>query len=1145
MGPRLGTLLILAVAIAVARGTETAPSAAAADAAGSDAVVLRWSFDGPTDSDRLTAATSGAPPLVLKPRGKVQLGVPGPRPSEYPDFAPTNTALRLTAGPNFLSVDDPGEGSLLDFSNGDSITLECWVRWEEPLKGSYPYLIGKGRTHSGPGTTHNHNYALRLANNSKGVFPSFLFADAESAAAPQPDDSAWHRWTATEGIAEDGGWHHVAVTYTFGDPESIRGYVDGRPVPGVWDAGGPTTKAPVVDDDQVWIGSAMGGSSTFTGEIDEVALHRRALTGPEIQQRVRINLAASGEAVGRVDPGVIPADRVRVEIMEGVPVSRSWNFRVRDPQLLYETDVFALKELPRKYDAKALIVDRKAPLLVHLAARIELPAGEYEFLVRSLDSARLYIDGELQVETPWMSLKGDAHGPYYEIVDPGPDLLSLAGGHSERRVKVRLTAGSHLISLYRLVGNKGKGAYPGETCVGIGPPGGPYRFLSPVRELPFTDDGWLTFLAEDELRLREWERALRAAVDVEEEAYWAQRHEYARRHAGPEIPVPAAAGDGPRPLSAIDRFLLARLQEAGIAQLPLVDDFSFLRRVTLDTLGVIPTPEQVERFFADPPETRRQLAVERLLADPAWADHWVGYWQDVLAENPGLTKPELNNTGPFRWFLYESFLDNKPIDRFVTELVMMEGSPYEGGPAGFALASQNDVPMAAKAHVLGTAFLAVEMKCARCHDAPYHDLKQSDLFSLAAMLRREPQPVPRTSSIPASPEQLARMHVTVSLLPGSSVQPAWPFVEWTTTAASEDEAAALAVGGLPAALLRHPQDTREQLAAQITSPHNRRFAKVVANRLWQRYLGRGLVEPVDDWDGVEPRHPELLDWLARELVTHGYDLKHLARLILTSDAYQRICVPSSETEAAELFAGPTRRRMTGEQLADSLMVASGKDYGSEELTMDRDGKQESSRFLHLRFPRRAWQFVAVSNERDRPSLNLPAAQTVVDLLAAFGWRQQRQDPLTVRPETLTPLQPMALAHGTAANRALDFSDDSALTELALRPQPLDQFIEGLFLRLLTRPPTTEERETLAALLAPGYSQRVAAGPEAVPARRLFRSGVTWANHFDPRSDEEAIARQRQILRGDPPSVRLDPDWRARAEDAAWVLTNLPEFVFVP
>lgn len=1100
---------------------------------------LRWSFDGADDVARRTAVAVGTEPLVLTPRGKVQFEVAGPRPSEYPDFAKTNTAVRLTSGANFLAVDDPGEDSVLDFHNGDSITLSAWVRWDDALKGSYPYLIGKGRTHSGPGTTYNHNYALRLANSSKGVFPSFLFADAESAAKPKPDESAWHRWTATEGIVEDGGWHHVAVTYTFGEPESVRGYVDGKPVKGVWDAGGATDKPPVVDNDQVWIGSAMAGNSTFTGELDDVALYRRALTAKEIERQVRINIEASGEAVGQVDPHSVPVDRVRVEVMEGVPVARSWKFRVREPQLLYETDVYALKDLPRKYDSKALIIDRKGPMLVHLASRIDLPAGEYEFLVRSLDSARLYIDGELLTETPFMNLNSSAHGKYYDLPDTGPHLLSIAGGHSEKRVTVTLSGGSHVISLYRLVGNKGKGNYPGETCVGFGPPGGPYRFLSPTRELPFTDEGWLAFLREDESRLSAWEHNLRAQVDAAEDAYWAKRHEYARQHAGPAVPVPAPAADASdRPLTEIDRFLLARLQAEGIAPMPLADDFSFLRRLALDTLGVIPTPEQINQFLADPPGTRRKLAIERFLEHPAWADHWVGYWQDVLAENPGLTKPELNNTGPFRWFLHESFLDNKPLDRLVTELTLMEGSAYDGGPAGFAIASQNDVPMAAKAHILGTAFLGVEMKCARCHDAPYHDLQQQDLFALAAMLKRGPQAVPGSSSIPASPEQLARMHVKVTLQPGSSVKPNWPFQDLLEEPPGE-------TGPLPAELLRTPQDSREILAAQITSPHNRRFARVLVNRLWHRYLGRGLVEPVDDWEGIECSHPELLDWLAHELVTHNYDLKHVARLIFLSDAYQRIPAPSGDVKASELFAGPARRRMTGEQLADSLLLATGKDFESEELTMDRDGKQASTNFLHLRFPRRAWQFVTVANERDRPSLNLPVAQTVIDLMAAYGWRQQRQDAVTERPDALTPLQPMALAHGAASNRIVDFSDHSALTQLALRDRPLDQFVEELYLRLLTRPPTSDERETLMALLTPGYDGRIVAPPEAVPPRRMVRSGVTWANHFDPKSDDEAIARQRQVLEGDPPSVRLASDWRTRAEDAAWTLVNLPEFIMVP
>ncbi|MEY5012277.1 MAG: hypothetical protein RLZZ253_3416 [Verrucomicrobiota bacterium] len=126
----------------------------------------------------------------------------------------------------------------------------------------------------------------------------------------------------------------------------------------------------------------------------------------------------------------------------------------------------------------------------------------------------------------------------------------------------------------------------------------------------------------------------------------------------------------------------------------------------------------------------------------------MGYWQDVLAENPNILNPTLNNTGPFRWWIHESLVDRKPADLMVTELLRMKGSERFGGPAGFGVASQNDVPMAAKGTVVAAAFLGVEMKCARCHDAPAHASKQEHLFQLAALLANKPLTVPKTSSVP-------------------------------------------------------------------------------------------------------------------------------------------------------------------------------------------------------------------------------------------------------------------------------------------------------------------------------------------------------------------------------------------------------------
>lgn len=1077
--------------------------------------------------------------------GNVRLQAAGPHPSEYPDFEYDNAAADFRGGRNYIVVADPGEGSVLDFDNGDAITLEAWIRWDEPLKGAYPYIVGKGRTHN-PGTSvHNQNYSMRLATQGGGPYLSFFFCDAETPTEGDAIKDEGHRWTSTAAVPSDGAWHHVAVTYVFGEPDSLQGYIDGEPVPGKWDMGGKTTKRPFVDDDQLWIGSSMQGSATFGGEIDEVAIYRAALTKEQIRRHVTINLQASKYAIGKVEVEDVPEDRVRVEIVEGVPLERTWNFRMPEPQHLFDTDQFALTDIPKKYDGRGLIADRKVPWLLHLSTRVDVPEGEYEFVIRSLDATRLYVDGELVAETPFMDLRSDGHQDLHPITAVPDGVLSIPVAHFEGSARVELSAGPHVVSLYRLVGSKSAGSRIGELAAGFARSGEPLQFLGPKRQLPFTDEAWLAFLDEERELLRDFNQRQRLAASADEQQYWARRHEMAREMA-PTAPLLPALIDESAVFGDVDRFINARLEAAGEKPLPLVDDYSFLRRLSLDTTGVIPTLAQVRQFFADPPEMRRTQAVARFLNDPGWADHWVAYWQDVLAENPGLTKPELNNTGPFRWYLYESFLDNRPFDRFVTDLVLMEGSLYSGGPAGFAMASENDVPMAAKAHILGEAFLAVEMKCARCHDAPYHDVRQEDLFSVAAMLKRGPQKVPGTSSVPAA----AQARVTVSLQPGAEVTPDWPFASLFHATFSRDPQGSASNGDLtliPDWVLRNPEDTRERLAATLTLPSNDRFARVIVNRLWQRYLGRGLIEPVDDWEEKECSHPEMLDFLARELVTHGYDLKHVAALILNSHTYQRAVAPgvTRDSEAAAMFAGSVRRRMTGEQLADSLYRAVGKPLDAEELTMDADGRRPDTTFLDLGTPRRAWEFAAVSNERDRPSMSLPIAQSVVDLLMAYGWRQQRQDPLTVRDDALTPLQPMVLANGTAANRVVDLTDHAELTALVLEERPLEELVEMLYERFLTRPPTSDERQVLIDLLAEGYEERIVAGPEAVPPRRIHRSPRTWSNHLHPDATDEALARIAEVERGEAPSVRLDADWRQRAEDAVWALVNVPEFVFVP
>jgi len=567
---------------------------------------------------------------------------------------------------------------------------------------------------------------------------------------------------------------------------------------------------------------------------------------------------------------------------------------------------------------------------------------------------------------------------------------------------------------------------------------------------------------------------------------------------------------------------------------PLAGDLTFLRRVTLDTIGLVPSPEDIRAFTEDRSSDRRTRVIERLLDDPRWADHWMGYWQDVLAENPNIVNPTLNNTGPFRWWIQESLLDNKPMDLFVTELLRMQGSARFGGPAGFGIASQNDVPMAAKGTIVAGAFLGVEMKCARCHDAPFHRSGQEDLFRLAAMLGTKAVAVPATSSVP-----LDRIHqggrkplIAVTLKPGTSVQPSWPFPQ-------------LAAESLGKELAEHPDDWRDRLAALITAPQNERFAQVIANRVWKRFMGRGLVEPADDWERGKPTHPELLRWLGRQFVRGGYDIKHLARLILTSHAYQRATDPALR-EPDVLYTAPARRRLAAEQIVDSLFAATGKPFRLEEVSLDIDGRRDQANSITLGKPRRSWMLTSTSNERDRPSLALPRIQAVADVLQAFGWRSARQEPTTVREQSPNVLQPAILAHGTMSVWLTRLSDDHGITQLALRPLSVDELLDALFLRVLTRPPTAEERKTYAVYLRPGYDDRIR--PPASRSGNKDRQPepfVTWSNHLAP---EATIVRQQQEMaarQGDPPTERLNPDWRVRLEDVLWALLSCPEMVFTP
>ncbi len=1152
--------------------------------------------------------------------GAVAFDQPGPQPPRYPGFQESNQAVQLSERGSYFGWHSRPE---YQFTNGEAITLEAWVALDMIGRHENVYVIGKGRTKAGK---KNQNYALRLREKGGHACPSFLFSTA---------GGAFHRWTADHGFAPGRDWHHVAVAYEFGKPDSIAAWVDGVQSKGSWDLGGPTSESPVVDDDALWIGSSMGGNTgnSFKGRMDSIGLHKEILSGDFIKNRFAV----------RVEPLAIPVtpmprDAVRIDLFENFEADQAWP-RLMEMELTesYREEAFGFFRYPQRYISTGVRADRSNPLLLRASANIALEKGRYQLLLRSRGAARLWMDGELIASTPFPRRYIDGHDPVPEFPDEiSPWLPVLAPGHRQAHEGIVSSGGTHLFIMETLVGGKKLRSELGATTVSLSKDGKHFTLLAPVREIAHTSAGWEQHLEERtrfykerdrekrraiqrarhgerevELQvLREWlaseskvtlpssgehpidsfiEKAVRVsnvtANASEEETMgietWAILKErcfkchnekakgglrldepeafLAGGDSGAALVVPGKPGEsllyqlvtsaeeddrmppkGAR-LTDVEQATIRKWIEDGgawsggakrsgvVTIANSVDDLTFLRRLALDTVGTVPTPEEIANFLADPPDGRREQAIDRYLQDDRWADHWVSYWQDVLAENPSILKPALNNTGPFRWWIHEALLDNKPMDQFARELIRMEGSAFGGGPAGFGLASQNDVPMAAKAHVIGTAFLGVEMKCARCHDAPYHSSRQADLFSMAAMLARKPVVVPKSSSVPQASLEGRKALIQVTLKPGSEVKPDWPFPS----------------------MHQHPggsfgDDTGEQLAFMVAGPGNWRFAEVMVNRLWKQLLGRGIVEPVDDWEHGVNSHPQLLRYLAQEFVQSGYDFKALARLIFTSQTYQREVSAAASGEALDLFAVGRRRKLSSEQIVDSLFQISGKPLGAEQLCMDPDGGRDAKTMLNLGHPTRAWEFVSLSNERDRPALAMPRAQSVVDVLSVFGWRNSRPNPLTEREELPNVLQPALLANGAMTRRITGLSDDSALTALCLQPHAsAESLTEALFQRILTRPPTSGERREFADWLRAGFESRVIETANVSTDPESRHRHVSWSNHLSPEATLIKQAQERETREGDPPTVRLEADWRERAEDVVWALINTPEMIFVP
>jgi mono/diheme cytochrome c family protein len=356
------------------------------------------------------------------------------------------------------------------------------------------------------------------------------------------------------------------------------------------------------------------------------------------------------------------------------------------------------------------------------------------------------------------------------------------------------------------------------------------------------------------------------------------------------VALPANADPGANP---VDALLAPYFEKNHVKSAGMVDDRVYARRVWLDAVGLLPPPEELESFVNDPSPDKREKLVWRLLNDkPKFTQHWLTFWNDLLRNDYKGTGYIDGGRKQITPWLYKALYDDMPFDQFVRELVTgANGSEgFIKGIVWRGVVNAAQTPQMQAAQNISQVFMGANLKCASCHDSFVSQWTLEDSYGLAGIFADAPLEMERCS-VPQG-----------KFAPMKFLYPE--------------------LGSIDAKL---PRDQRlRQLAGMITSPKNGRLSRTIVNRLWKKFLGRGLVEPVDEMDAAA-WDADLLDWLAVDLSDHNkWDLKKTMARIMTSKAYQMPIVPAAEGGHEQfIFRGPEVRRMTAEQFVDAIETVSG------------------------------------------------------------------------------------------------------------------------------------------------------------------------------------------------------------------------------
>lgn len=336
----------------------------------------------------------------------------------------------------------------------------------------------------------------------------------------------------------------------------------------------------------------------------------------------------------------------------------------------------------------------------------------------------------------------------------------------------------------------------------------------------------------------------------------------------------------------IDTMIAAKWKENGFTPAPVCSDADFIRRAYLDIVGVIPPPDEVEKFLKDKDPEKRTKLTDSLLNHPLYAENWANVWEVILIGRrtpiQGIQRPAV------REWLRGVFVQNMPYDEFAHQVITARDN---GGAAMFAKYKGDPADVAT---AVSRIFLGVRLQCARCHNHVFEKWKQEDFWSFAAFFQR-------TKVQGGQAIDVADGETTLN---GKVLYPRFITGEYGYSGE----------GGI----------RRENLARLVTSPKDPYFAPAIVNRLWGHFFGRGFVEPVDDFrELVPPSHPELLQKLSEDFVAHSHDLKYLMRVIVNSKTYQLSSTAPHPPQSGEeaYFTRAAVRPLSPEQLFYSMMQA--------------------------------------------------------------------------------------------------------------------------------------------------------------------------------------------------------------------------------